>query len=205
LSAVAVITIDELRVGDAAEAWRSAGFTVDDDVCRVGAVRIQLAVDGTGITGWTLRGIPQDTADIDGVTTSWSSNEPGQPETHPNGVTRIDHVVLMTPDLARTTAALQAVGLDVRRERDAGAFTQVFFRLGEVILEVVGAKEPAPGPAHLWGITFSVDDIDVTAEYLGDRIGRVKDAVQPGRRITTLRGESIGITPAVAFISPATH
>jgi hypothetical protein len=85
--------------------------------------------------------------------------------------------------------------------RDAGAFQQVFFRLGEVILEVVGPKEPGPGLASLWGLTFTVDDLDATAALLGDRVGRVKDAVQPGRRITTLRGREIGISPAIAFMS----
>jgi hypothetical protein len=196
-----VATIDEVRVGDPADAWRAVGFTVDDDVCTVGAVLIRLGDSGTGITGWTLRDIPAATTEIDGVPTAASTADPGEPATHANGTTRIDHLVLMTPDLPRTTGALVAQGLDVRRERDAGSFQQVFFRLGEVILELVGPKEPGPGPASLWGLTFAVDDLDATAALLGERVGRVKDAVQPGRRITTLRGREIGISPAIAFMS----
>jgi hypothetical protein len=72
-----------------------------------------------------------------------------------------------------------------------------------VILELVGPQEAGPGPASLWGLTFAVDDLEATAEFLGDRVGRVKDAVQPGRRITTLRGKEIGISPAIAFMSEA--
>jgi catechol 2,3-dioxygenase-like lactoylglutathione lyase family enzyme len=197
-----VVTIDELRVGDSPDTWRSIGFDVDDDgCCRVGSVRIRLGSGGTGITGWTLRDVPVDRTDVDGVPTAYSKTPPGEPATHPNGVTRIDHLVFMTPDLPRTTTALVALGLDVRRERDAGAFQQVFFRLGEVILELVGPQEAGPGSSSLWGITFTVDDLDATAEFLGDRVGRVKDAVQPGRRITTLRGKEIGISPAIAFMS----
>lgn len=200
-----MVTIDELHVADPVEAWRSIGFDVDDDgVCRVGSVRIRLGGGGTGITGWTLRGVPDGLTDIDGVVSrpvSRGTQPPSQPGTHPNGVTRIDHLVFMTPDLPRTAAAVVALGLDVRRERDAGAFQQVFFRLGEVILELVGPVDGGPGPASLWGITFTVDDIDATAERLGDRVGRVKDAVQPGRRITTLRGKEAGISPAIAFMS----
>jgi catechol 2,3-dioxygenase-like lactoylglutathione lyase family enzyme len=124
---------------------------------------------------------------------------------HRNGVTRIDHVVLMTPDVPRTVAALASLGLEPRRERDAGALQQVFFRLGAEILEVVGPKEAGPGSASLWGLTFVVDDIDATAAFLGDRVGRVKDAVQPSRRITTLRGCQAGaagdIGVAMAFMS----
>ena len=196
-----MITIDELRVGDTVDAWRAIGFTVDDDVCAVGTVRVRLGGTGTGLTHWSLRGVPADVSDVDGIPTTASSAPAVHPAPHENGVTRIDHLVLMTPDLPRTTTALVAAGLEVRRERDAGAFQQVFLRLGEVILELVGPSEPGPGPASLWGLTFAVEDLDATAAFLGDRVGRVKDAVQPGRRITTLRGRDIGISPAVAFMS----
>ena len=40
-----------------------------------------------------------------------------------------------------------------------------------------------------------------TAAALGDRLGEAKDAVQPGRRIATLR-RSAGCTTAIAFMSP---
>jgi len=200
-----VATIDELGIGDSPDAWRAIGFEVDDDgCCRVGSVRIRLGGEGTGITSWTLHDVPSDLTDVDGVVSRLAlpaHQPPSSPAVHSNGVTRIDHLVFMTPDLPRTTGALVALGLDVRRERDAGAFQQVFFRLGEVILELVGPAEVGPGPASLWGLTFAVDDLDATAAFLGDRIGRVKDAVQPGRRITTLRGKEIGISPAVAFMS----
>lgn len=196
-----MVTIDELRVGDSPDAWRAIGFDVNDDVCRVGTVRIRLGGGGTGITEWTLRDIPADVTEVDGVPTAGSTIPSGDPGTHANGVSRIDHLVFMTPDLPRTAAAVVALGLDVRRERDAGAFQQVFFRLGEVILELVGPVDGGPGPASLWGITFAVDDLDETAAFLSDRIGRVKDAVQPGRRITTLRGQELGISPAIAFMS----
>ena len=197
-----MVTIDELHVGDSPDAWRSIGFDVDDDsCCRVGSVRIRLGSGGTGITGWTLRGIPADLTEVDGVPTATSATSPGEPGPHANGVTRIDHLVFMTPDLPRTAAAVVAIGLDVRRECDAGPFQQVFFRLGEVILELVGPVDGGPGPASFWGVTFAVGDLDETAAFLGDRVGRVKDAVQPGRRITTLRGKELGISPAIAFMS----
>ncbi|HKY59012.1 MAG TPA: hypothetical protein VJL80_13305 [Aeromicrobium sp.] len=197
-------TIDELGIGDSADAWRGIGFAVEGDTCRVGTVRIRLGGGGTGITDWTLRGVPADLTDIDGVvlrSAAPAPQPPGEGEAHANGVTRIDHLVFMTPDLPRTTGALVTLGLEVRRERDAGAFQQVFFRLGEVILELVGPKDAGPGPASLWGLTFAVDDLDATVAFLGDRVGRVKDAVQPGRRITTLRGKELGISPAIAFMS----
>lgn len=179
--------IEEIQVADPPDAWRALGFAVEGDVCQVGAVRIRLGSHGTGITGWTL-------ADTDA---------PAGTPMHANHVTRIDHLVLMSPDLVRTAQELRdAYGLEVLRERDAGAFKQLFLRVGEAVLEVVGPHQPEPGEDTFWGITFRVDDIDALAAFMGERVGRVKDAVQPGRRITTLRGEGIGISPAIAFISP---
>jgi len=121
--------------------------------------------------------------------------------THPNGVVAIDHVVVTSPDPARTIAALQAVGLEPRRTRDHGVMRQTFFRLGPVILELVGPPAPdGDGPARFWGIAFTVADLDATARYLGDRLGTVKDAVQPGRRIASLRKEA-GLAVPMAFMS----
>jgi hypothetical protein len=122
-------------------------------------------------------------------------------------VTSIDHVVLLSPNLARTVASLAAVGLQPRRERDAELggqpMRQIFFRLGSVILEVVGAPDTAnEGPSSLWGITYVVADIDATASFFDDRALPVKEAVQPGRRITTLRHRDLGMSVRTAMISP---
>ena len=42
----------------------------------------------------------------------------------------------------------------------------------------------------------------LTAGSLGDRLGRIKDATQPGRRIATLRHDACGLTVPIAFMSP---
>jgi hypothetical protein len=99
-------------------------------------------------------------------------------------------------------SSLEAAGLDLRRIREPDEpgppVRQGFFRLGEVILEV--AEGPGRGPARFWGITFAVRDLDVCAALLGDRLGEVHDAVQPGRRIATVRREA-GLGLPVALIT----
>ncbi|WP_319453756.1 MULTISPECIES: glyoxalase [unclassified Mycobacterium] len=205
------ITVAEFEVADPADAWTRAGFSVDSDaVCRIGGVRIRLVGrdTGTGIVGWSLRGLPPDRSidDLDGVPTTRSDDVPAAPATHPNGVIAIDHVVLLSPDLGRTVESLAAVGVDPRRERmgELGGrpIRQIFFRLGEVIVEVVGSPETASeGPSTLWGMTYVVADLDATASFFGDRTSPVKDAVQPGRRITTLRHREFGMSVRSAMIS----
>ena len=71
-----------------------------------------------------------------------------------------------------------------------------------MIVEVVSSPETASeGPATLWGITYIVADIDATAAFFGDHTAPVKDAVQPGRRITTLRHHDYGMSVRTALIS----
>ena len=209
------VTVEEFEVADPAAAWTRAGFSVDsrrgaDAVCRIGGVGIRLVgrgTSGTGIVGWSLGGLPADpVVDLDGVPTARSCGMTAAPAAHPNGVIAIDHVVLLSPDLARTVASLAAVGLEPRRERDGELggrpIRQVFYRLGDVIVEVVGApRTAADGPSALWGLTYVVGDIDATVAFLGDRTSPVKDAVQPGRRITTLRHDQFGMSVRTALIS----
>jgi hypothetical protein len=213
------VTIDEIVVADPTSAWEAAGFAVDADaICRIGTVRIRLVGrgqgigGGLGIVGWSLRDLPgafvagEVDGDLDGIPTTASDFDAAPGAEHANGVTHIDHVVLMSPDLERTVAAMDAIGLYPRRERDAEvnqiAMRQIFFRLGQVILEVVGAPDVhVAEPSVLWGLTHAVTDLDATAALLGEGVGRIKDAVQPGRRIATLRHRDLGMSVRTAFIT----
>ncbi len=208
------VSVDEFNVADPTGAWAWAGFSVgSDSVCRIGGVGIRLIGRdrGTGIVGWSLRGLPSDgfVDDVDGVPTArWAevAEIPVASCVHPNGVIAIDHVVLMSPDLGRTVESLAAIGVAPRRERDTELggrpIRQIFFRLGEVIVEAVGSPTTAAdGPSSLWGLTYVVTDIDATASFFGDRTAPIKDAVQPGRRITTLRHQEFGMSVPTALIS----
>jgi len=205
--------LDELTVADSPDAWRDCGFEVDGDACALGEVRIRFApAEGKrGLVGWSLRGV--DSTDLDGLpTTASDASPPGEASEHPNRITAIDHVVAISSDLDRTVAALQAAGLDLRRVREeptpAGAPRQAFFHLGAAILEVV--QEPPEAterhggdrPAFFWGLAFVAPDLERTVAHLGeDRVSEIRDAVQPGRRIATLR-RGAGLSVPVALMSP---
>ncbi len=208
----AEVTIDEIELADEPRRWRELGLDVRDGVCLLGRVRLRLLGDaaGRGITGWSLRGI--SSTDLDGLPTRRSDSALGEPAgEHPNGVIAIDHVVVFSPDLDRTMAALQAAGLDLRRVREeptpAGAPRQAFFRLGEVILEVVQAPADAverlggpDRPPRLWGLALLTGDLEGTVTRLGEHVSEARAAVQEGRRIATLR-RSAGVAVPLALMS----
>jgi hypothetical protein len=197
-------TIDELIVGGAVGPWRGLGFAVDGAGIDVGTVRLRLAGPDSedGLLSWSLRDVAS--TDLDGLPTARSEAPPAEPAKHQNGATQIDHVVVFTPDFERTNDALEAAGISLRRVREAEyedqPVRQAFYRLGEVILEVSAHPKVPAGPARFWGLVFVVADIDASAELLGERLGQIRDAVQPGRRIATVRPEAALGLP-VALIS----
>jgi hypothetical protein len=187
-----------LRIGDQPERWEALGFAVADAVCELGGVCVWLDGAGPGITAWSVDGVE---GSIDGLT-SFAGCSPRPGASHPNGAIGIDHVVIVSPDFERTSLALDAAGLGLRRIRDAGGFRQGFRRIGPAILELVEAPGSDAGePARFWGLVVIVADLDALAERLGDQLGTVRPAVQPGRRIATLR-ESAGVGTKVAFMDP---
>jgi hypothetical protein len=115
----------------------------------------------------------------------------------------VDHVVVATPDFDRTTRALAQAGLQLRRARAAGDRAQQgFYVIGDALAEVVGPLTPdGDGPATFWGVTLVSADLDATCAALGDLISTPRDAVQPGRRIATVRAAA-GLGTAVAVMSP---
>lgn len=191
-------TLEELEVADEPDDWRALGFDVEDGVCEVATVRLRLVGKGPrrGIVGWTL---------------GEGSERRAAAVAHRNGVVAIDHVVMLSPNLDRTVKTLRSEGFDLRRLREGdtpgGSTRQAFFRVGEPILEVVQAPAGTSvaanrdGPARLWGISFRIEDMEHTASVLGELLGPPRHAVQPGRRIATLRPEA-GLGPAIAFMTP---
>ena len=196
-----------LRLADPPERWESLGFKVGADDCELGGVQLRLGCQGNGITGWTLAGIPGESTDIDGLPTEPADHttRPASRD-HPNGAIGLDHVVVTTPDFGRTAAALEAVGMALRRviERPDGR-RMGFRRLGPAILELAEAEDDGSAAgqatARFWGLVVVVQNLDALADRLGDHLGSIRAAVQPGRRIATLH-QSAGLGEAVAFMSP---
>lgn len=169
-----------IELPDPAELWRERGFDVDSDGrFQVGAIGLQ-----SGAARLALRAPLEEGAaglPVGGDT------DPSGPSEHPNGAFEVDHLVVLTPDLERTSRELAEAGSDLRRTMGR----LHFHRVGSLIVEIAHvAEEPAP---RFWGLTFTAEDLPT-----GEGYGDPRDAVQPGRRIVTARGG----TTAVAFITP---
>ncbi len=208
-----------IELGDQPAAWRAAGFDVDEHGGDgAGCGRVHLGTTTVVLTGrggdpaWSIDGVvvpidglPIATADIDGET---STTMPA--EAHPNGISRLDHVVVSTGDSDRTVAAFADAGLSPRRTREVTdgphPMRQTFCWAGDVIIEIVGPLEPAGdadgAAATFFGLALVADDLDASSAHLGELLAPPRDAVQPGRRIAGLRHRSVGISLPVAVMTP---
>jgi hypothetical protein len=196
-------------------AWRAIGLTVTDEghIPLIGT-SLRIVADGSpgacevvhGIVGWTLSGVGDvPPASIDGLVTETVDPQPPVYADHPLGAGSIDHVVVMTPDLERTSNAIAAAtGCELKRIREVGEMRQGFHRIGRggLIVELVERPEIEEGPARFWGLVLIVDALDEVCERMGtDLIGTPIDAVQPGRRIATVREEA-GLGLPLALMTP---
>jgi hypothetical protein len=210
---VAGPSIDELVIADDPDRWGALGFTVSSGGSQLGRVRLAFTGPGPdkeGILRWSLRAVVS--TELDGLPTTLSERPlPAVPSVHPNGALAIDHIVVVSPAFDRSVQAMQAAGLDLRRVREeptpAGAPRQAFFRLGEEILELVAEPDDvieqaggADRPARFWGLALRVEELERTVAFLGERAGRIRPAVQPGRSIATV-GRSAGLSVPLALIS----
>ena len=161
-------TVVELALAADPSAWAAAGFTVDGEgVVRLGGIGVRLVGGSGGFASWTLADAVDSADDIDGLRTLHASADSRSidPVVHPNGVSSIDHVVVYTPDLERTCAAIEAAtAAPLKRIREVGQLRQGFHRLGELIVEVVTFPGVTGDHAQLWGLALNVVDIDAIFE-----------------------------------------
>jgi hypothetical protein len=184
--------LEGLFLADAPERWAALGFALEEGQTELGGVRLVLGVAGTGITAWTLD-------PVDGLASRPLVRSTAPAREHPNGALGVDHVVVVTPAFERTRDALAGAGMPLKRLVEMRGTRMGFRRIGPAILEVVEAPEAER--VAFWGLVIIVEDLDALSARLGDRCGPIKPAVQPGRRIATVRAGA-NLSTNLAFMDP---
>ncbi|CAB4641006.1 MAG: hypothetical protein F2612_05085 [Actinobacteria bacterium] len=196
-----------LHVGGALTPWQAIGLTFDEFTCTLADVDVVVSGETPGLHGWTIDVGRDEIIEIDGIRTTLVSGTTPRQVSSAIGrqkVIGLDHVVVNTDDIDRTTQAITAaLGLEVRRERQLGnGAVQRFHKLENTIIEVVTGPHITQPGASLWGMVASVDDLFDLAEELGENTtSPPKKATQPGRYISTVRG-SVGLGVPFALMTP---
>jgi catechol 2,3-dioxygenase-like lactoylglutathione lyase family enzyme len=115
-------------------------------------------------------------------------------------ITAMDHIVVSTGDPERAAALYGArLGLDMALDRSHPDWGRLmFFRCGDLIVEIVHRPGAAVDPAHdkLYGISWRVENADATRARLaaaGIDVSDVRTGRKPGTRVLTVRSGTCGI------------
>jgi len=166
---------------------------------------LQLPIDWTSL-GWPampiLGSITLDTGD---PKWAWTDSapalaihvfEPGVGHTVQDMT--VDHIVVLVPDLDVVIGKFSRVGLQPRLRMTVRERPAAFFRAGPVI-EVI---ESPVRQASLYGIALTsevpLETVSLEWRSRGLDVGEIRPAIQPGRRIMTIRDLDAGL----AIMSP---
>ena len=113
-------------------------------------------------------------------------------------VTAMDHVVVSSADPERAAALYGArLGLDMALDRSHPDWGRLmFFRCGDLIVEVVHRPDADADKDKLWGLSWRVAEIDATRARLasaGIDVSEVRTGRKPGTRVLTVRNGTCGI------------
>jgi catechol 2,3-dioxygenase-like lactoylglutathione lyase family enzyme len=125
---------------------------------------------------------------------------PRSPRSGDAPITGLDHVVISTGDPERAAALYGArLGLDMALDRSHPDWGRLmFFRCGDLIVEIVQRAGAAVDPAHdkLYGLSWRVDNAEATRARLlsaGVDVSEVRTGRKPGTRVLTVRSSTCGI------------
>ena len=155
--------------------WDAFGFDppFDADGAILAEGRVAWAWDGDAPDFGVGRFAPGDAAAVEG----WS----------------VDHVVLLVPSMDEAIAELKGAGADLRMRMDVRGRPTSFFRVG-TILEVIEVGVPVAG---LYGVALrTTEPLEEVADRwrdAGHAVTDPKGAIQPGRRIFTVKGLDAGL------------
>ncbi|TYQ10355.1 UNVERIFIED_ORG: glyoxalase/bleomycin resistance protein/dioxygenase superfamily protein [Gordonia westfalica J30] len=186
------LRLRQASVGDGdADAGHRVYFPVDD----VAAMHRLLTRRGFAVVESTL-GVIGETTPL-GVAASDTRGE----SAHAGDLTGMDHLVFTCDNRDRAVALFGGVfGLDFRLDQPIGDNArQLFFRAGDLIIEVVTAvtstEPPTPAATSLWGVAWRSTDVEATHARLrsgGLDLSEIRTGRKKGTRIFTVRERALG-------------
>jgi predicted enzyme related to lactoylglutathione lyase len=135
------------------------------------------------------------------VTTLEAGNKNHAP-THPNGITRLDHLVVTVSDADAATGAYKRNFGLTPQAKTMKKRRYSFLKVGNSVVEIVGPAPPEPGPptGRPWGLAFHCPDLDATVTNIRSAGVDIADPypAHQGGRITKLSMQLGGVQ--IAFM-----
>jgi catechol 2,3-dioxygenase-like lactoylglutathione lyase family enzyme len=156
------------------------------------------AISGASLSWQRTRAATEATRGVRLFFLELTRERPRSTPTDPTAITAMDHVVISTADPERAAALYGArLGLDMALDRSHPEWGRLmFFRCGDLIVEIVQRPGADADRDRLWGMSWRVADIDATRARLvtaGVEVSEVRAGRKPGTRVLTVRASTCGI------------
>lgn len=122
------------------------------------------------------------------------------PDIGESGIQSVDHVVLYTNDADNCVKVFGDEGLGLRLALDKNVpewgGRMLFFRQGQLTLEVIEPTEAFDGDDYFWGIAYQVADMDAVLSRLerqGVSCSEARDGRKPGTKVATVKSHHLNI------------
>jgi catechol 2,3-dioxygenase-like lactoylglutathione lyase family enzyme len=122
-----------------------------------------------------------------------------EPEDPNASVTGLDHVVIFTGDADEAVGTYRdQLGLDLRLDKtfEEWGMRLMFFRVGDVIVELANHLDQQNQTDRFWGLSYKVADVTRARARLRDQgfdVSEVRDGRRPGTRVITVRSRTHGV------------
>ena len=131
-----------------------------------------------------------------------TDDELPHPPGNPGGVTRLDHIVIDTPNPDRALGLYGArLDLDLKLDRTAEQWKTrfLFFRTGGLTFEVIhrlGEPHDPSAEDRIWGLTWAVDDLAAAHARLSEAgldVSEIRTGRKPSSNVFTVRNGTLGV------------
>ncbi len=120
----------------------------------------------------------------------------------------VDHLVLRTSDAQSCIEVFSGeLGIRLALDRTVPQWggRMLFFRAGQMTLEVIESAGDGAVPEEFWGLAYQCADLAATCDWLstnGIELSEVRQGRKPGTRVATVKSHCLGIP--TLLIQPAT-
>ena len=167
------------------------------------------AISGATLSWKRARAATDSTRGVRLFFLEMETERPRSAATADASITAMDHIVVSTGDPECAAALYGArLGLDMALDRSHPDWGRLmFFRCGDLIVEIVHRPGATVDPAHdrLYGMSWRVDNAEATRAQLasaGIDVSEVRTGRKPGTRVLTVRNGTCGIPTLLVERTP---
>jgi catechol 2,3-dioxygenase-like lactoylglutathione lyase family enzyme len=197
----------QAALDDGGEGVKSVVFAARDlDATHRRAGRVGLAPEAIAPNAGGWRSFRAAKTRTRGVRFFFIERESALAAPHAQEAAALDHALIRSGDMEAAAALYGArLQLDMRLDRQLGDRRLMFFRCGDVMLEIAEDKALEPERDRFHGVAWRIAHAETSQKRLataGLNVSDVREGAKPGTRVFTVRDGTCGVPTLMIEVTP---